>query len=93
MEKVPRCCRELPPQAKFHNQQNSLTSKIWWLVERRQNHQILPTDTKIGLDERKRKGAKVRGQEFATLKICHPQNLPPRPKNYKSVKMIINYGG
>ena len=70
MEKVPRCCRELLPQAKFHNQQNSSTSKIWWLVERRQNHQILPTNTKIGLDERKRKGAKARGQEFATLKIC-----------------------
>jgi hypothetical protein len=70
MEKVPRCCRELPPQAKFHNQQNSSTSKIWWLVERRQNHQILATNAKIGLDERKRKGTKVRGQEFATLKIC-----------------------
>jgi hypothetical protein len=58
----------MPPPAKFHHQNNSSTSKIWWLVEQRQNQKNLSTNAKIGLDETKRKGAKVQ-QEFATKKI------------------------
>jgi hypothetical protein len=54
---------ELPPPAKFHHNENSSTSKIWRLVEQRQNQKNLSTNAKIGVDKRKRKGAKVR-QEF-----------------------------
>jgi hypothetical protein len=39
-------------------------------------------------------GRKIKERrQGAGATICHPQNLPPRQKNYKSVKMIINYGG
>jgi hypothetical protein len=64
MEKVPRCCRELPPQAKFHNQQNLVAGGA------KAEPPNFANRAKIGPDERKRKGTKVRGQEFATLKIC-----------------------
>jgi hypothetical protein len=77
----------LPPQAKFHNQQNSSTSKIWWLVEQRQNHQILPTDAKIGPDEKKGKAPRRGGKNLP------PSKFVSKTKNYKNVKMIINYGG
>jgi hypothetical protein len=80
--KVPRCVMELPPPAKFHHKKNSSTSKIWQLVEQRQNQKNLSTNAKIGVDERKRKGG-----HQGEARICRQQ------QNYKSVKMIINYGG
>jgi hypothetical protein len=65
---VPRCGRNLLPPSSFHHQKNSSTSKIWQLMEQRQNQKNLPANAKVGLDERKRKGAKV-WQEFASNKI------------------------
>jgi hypothetical protein len=47
---------ELPPPEKFNHKKNFSTSKIWWLVEQRQNQKNLSTNAKIGVDERKRKG-------------------------------------
>jgi hypothetical protein len=79
---------ELPPQAKFHHKKNSSTSKIWRLVEQRQNQKNLSTNAKIGVDETKRKG-RCQGE----ARICRQQNLAEKRQNYKSVKMIINYGG
>jgi hypothetical protein len=69
---------ELPPPAKFHHKKNSSTSKILQLVERRQDQKNLSTNTKIGVDERKRKG----GRQGAA-RICPQQNLAKMHKILK----------
>jgi hypothetical protein len=73
-----KVCDGIAAASKFHHKKNSSTSKIWQLVERRQNQKNLSTNAKIGVDERKRKG----GHQGAA-RICRQQNLAKRHKILK----------
>jgi hypothetical protein len=84
--KVPRCGRKQPLPEKFcrgHHQEN-------FAAGRGRTSKILPPMQKLGRGSRKRKGTKVwHGNADKSL----PLQFGTKTHNYKSVKMIINYGG
>jgi hypothetical protein len=83
------CCRgKILLTAKFcskHHQENlatgrGQTSKIW-----------LPTQ-KLGQAQGKGKAPRC-GMEALMIRVCHQHNFGTKTKKFKSVKMIVNYGG